>query len=138
MRQIGRIATGLLVVAVSCGGGTSDPTVPAASLPSPSTQLTINAPQGSSESGFAETRLAVPADTSFTVRFVNDDEGIPHNVQFFEGSQTSGTPIWAPENDEMIVGIDEVTYDVPALPAGTYAYNCFAHPVTMIGILEAV
>jgi plastocyanin len=100
-----------------------------------STMLTVTAPPGASNDGYAETSLSAPADTPFTIHFVNDDEGIPHNVQIFEGESTSGTPVWAPENNELITGPDEVEYQIPALPAGTYTFNCLSHPTTMVGTL---
>jgi plastocyanin len=101
----------------------------------PSTELTLTAPVGSSNTGFAETELSAPADTPFTIVFKNDDTGIPHNVQIFEGTDTAATPVWAPEGNALINGVAEETYEVPALAAGTYTYNCFAHPATMVGTL---
>lgn len=101
----------------------------------PSTELTVTAPVGSSNTGFAETELSAPADTPFTILFKNDDTGIPHNVQIFEGTDTTVTPVFAPANNELINGVAEVVYEIPALPAGTYTFNCFAHPATMVGTL---
>ena len=102
----------------------------------PSTDLTLTAPVGSSNTGYTETELSAPADTPFTITFTNDDAGIPHNVQIFEGTDTTVAPVWAPEGNALINGPAEATYEVPALPAGTYAYNCFAHPATMVGTLS--
>lgn len=99
------------------------------------TELTVTAPAGASNSGFAETSLSAPADTPFTILFDNQDGGIPHNVQIFEGNDTSSEPVWAPEGDALITGPDTVTYEIPALPAGTYTYNCLSHPTTMVGTL---
>jgi plastocyanin len=141
------VAAASLVLAACGGGGDGDPTSPAAGTepvetdtgaPEPSTELVITAPSGSANSGFGETEVSVPADTPFTILFKNDDAGIPHNVQIFEGTSTSGTPVWAPEGNAMINGVEEVTYEVPGLAAGTYTYNCLAHPVTMVGTLTAV
>ncbi len=97
--------------------------------------VTITAPAGAANTGFAETSVRAPADTPFTIHFVNDDPGIPHNVQIFEGEEASGTPVWAPEGDELVTGPAEVDYEIPALPAGTYTFNCLAHPTTMVGTL---
>jgi plastocyanin len=99
------------------------------------TTLTLTAPSGAANTGFAETTLSVAADTAFTINFSNQDEGIPHNVQIFEGTDTAATAVWAPEGNAMITGPDEASYEVPALAAGTYTFNCFSHPTTMVGTL---
>ena len=101
----------------------------------PSTELTLTAPVGSSNTGFAEKELSAPADTPFTIMFKNDDTGIPHNVQIFEGTDTTVAPVWAPDGNALINGVAEETYEVPALAAGAYTFNCFAHPATMVGTL---
>lgn len=97
--------------------------------------LHLTAPAGSANSGWTEKELSAPADTPFTIHLENADDGIPHNVQIYEGEGTSGTRVWAPEGDAMITGPDAIDYEIPALAAGTYTYNCFAHPVTMVGTL---
>ena len=100
-----------------------------------STTLTVTAPVGASNSGFTETSLSAPADTPFTIEFDNQDGGLPHNVQIFEGDDTSVTPVWAPEGNALITGPDTATYEIPALSAGTYTFNCLSHPATMVGTL---
>ncbi len=100
-----------------------------------STALAVTAPSGAANDGFAETSLSVAADTPFTINFTNEDEGILHNVQIFEGTDTSATAVWTPEGNAMITGPDEALYEIPALPAGTYTFNCFSHPTTMVGTL---
>lgn len=121
------------------GGGTDTATETETETPADtnggSTELTITAPVGASNSGFAETSLSVPADTPFTIMFNNEDDGIPHNVQIFEGEDATGTPVFAPDGDELITGPDSAVYDVPALAAGTYTFNCLSHPTTMVGTL---
>ena len=145
------VATFAMLALAACGGGgseTSEPTsatttpastatsVPSESqAPSGGSDLTLTAPVGASNSGFAEKELTADADTPLTITFVNEDTGVPHNVQIFEGTDTTVTPLWAPEGNELITGVGEETYEVPALAAGTYTYNCFSHPATMLGTL---
>jgi plastocyanin len=148
--RVATLVLALLLVlgAAACGGGdesngdgagdgTTEPTDDGADAPPTDGDvvLTITAPEGSANSGFAETELSAPADTDFTIHFINDDPGIPHNVEIFEGTSTSGDPVWAPDGNALINGPAEEHYEIPPLPAGTYTYNCFAHPVTMVGTL---
>jgi len=76
--------------------------------------------------------LEVPADTPFQIVFTNNDAGIPHNVAIHEGSPT-GPEVW---KGEIFNGVETRTYDVPALPAGTYGFVCTVHP-NMTGTLTA-
>ena len=75
--------------------------------------------------------ITVPAGAPFTIRFVNKDAGIPHNVAIHEESGT-GPEIY---QGEIFNGVDERTYDVPALTAGkTYVFVCTVHP-NMLGAI---
>ena len=76
--------------------------------------------------------LEVPANTPFKIEFANNDAGIPHNVAIHEGSPT-GPAVWT---GEIFNGVETRTYDVPALPAGTYGFVCTVHP-NMTGTLTA-
>jgi len=133
-------ALALLLAACSSGGGASSSSSSAASTSSSSapaggTVLTLIAPVGASNTGFAEKELSAPADTDFTIEFDNQDAGIPHNVQIFEGTSTTGTPVWAPDGNALVTGVAQETYEVPGLAAGTYTFNCLSHPATMFGTL---
>jgi plastocyanin len=72
---------------------------------------------------FSTTALSAPADKPFQIAFDNQ-EGAPHNVAIYRDSSAS----------EKLFGSDPfsgpavVTYDVPALPAGTYFFRCDVHP----------
>jgi plastocyanin len=79
---------------------------------------------------FKEKALSTPADQPFQIDFKNNDAGTPHNVAIHEGSPTG------PEKfkGEVFPGVAERTYDVPALPAGAYAFVCTVHP-NMTGTL---
>jgi plastocyanin len=96
----------------------------------------LTAPAGAATDGFEPTTLQVDADAPFTITFVNDDEGVPHNVQIFQGSAT-GEPVWAPADDAVITGPDQVTYEIPGLSTGEYLFNCLTHPTTMVGTLTS-
>jgi len=146
IRMLVLVLAAAALVLAACGGGGgagggeggdggASPTTGAPTATGARTVVTITAPAGSSNTGFAEKSVSAPADTPFTIHFVNDDPGIPHNVQIFEGEEATGTPVWAPEGDELVTGPAEVDYEIPALPAGTYTFNCLAHPTTMVGTL---
>jgi cytochrome c oxidase subunit 2 len=79
---------------------------------------------------FEQTELQAPADTPFQIAFDNKDAGVPHNVAIHEGSPT-GPEIF---QGEIFPGPEIRTYDVPALPAGTYGFICTVHP-NMTGTL---
>jgi cytochrome c oxidase subunit 2 len=79
---------------------------------------------------YDKTELAASANTPFQIDFTNDDAGIPHNVSIHAGSAT-GTEVF---KGEIFTGTGARTYDVPALPAGTYTFVCSVHP-NMVGTL---
>jgi len=79
---------------------------------------------------FDQADLTAPADTAFTIAFDNQDAGIPHNVAIHEGSAT-GTAVFT---GDIVTGVAQKAYDVPALKAGTYGFVCSVHP-NMTGTL---
>ncbi|MFM7718795.1 MAG: cupredoxin domain-containing protein [Actinomycetota bacterium] len=82
---------------------------------------------------FGTDALDAPAGVPFAIAFDNRDAGIPHNVEIFDNAEYAGEPLW---KGELVTGPMEVVYDVPALAAGSYWFNCVVHP-TMVGTLEA-
>jgi len=124
-------------VATSSTATTAAPTT--ASSTSSSTAapagLTLTAPANAASTGFTEKTLSAPADTPFTIAFDNQDPGIPHNVTIYEGSSATGTPVFAPEDNALVTGPATETYEIPALAVGTYTFNCYVHPATMVGTL---
>jgi len=79
--------------------------------------------------------IQAPAGEPFAIVFDNRDSGIQHNVQVFTGSEPSGDLLegsW-----DIITGPDTIEYQVSALDAGEYAYNCVVHP-NMIGSIQVV
>ena len=79
---------------------------------------------------FDKTDLTAPAGAAFQIAFTNNDAGIPHNVVIHKDSPT-GEIVW---QGAIITGPATQTYDVPALPAGTYGFSCIVHP-NMTGTL---
>ena len=69
---------------------------------------------------FTQTAVSVKADKAFQIAFDNQ-EGAPHNVAI---SDASGKTVYKGE----IVSSKQITYDVPALAAGTYTFICDVHP----------
>lgn len=72
--------------------------------------------------------LNAPADTPFSIEFVNNDAGIPHNIEI---KDAGGASLY---KGEIFNGVATMTYSVPGLPAGTYTYICTVHP-NMTGTL---
>jgi plastocyanin len=79
---------------------------------------------------FDKADLTAPAGVPFQIKFTNNDAGIPHNVAIHKDSP-AGEVVW---QGEIFNGTDTRTYDVPALPAGTYGFSCTVHP-NMTGTL---
>ena len=80
---------------------------------------------------FDRPELTIAADTPTTLRFENR-VAIPHNVTIHEGDATSvGVERW---RGALLEGPASVVYELPALPAGRYAFLCSIHP-TMAGDL---
>ena len=78
---------------------------------------------------FSNLALAAPAGQPFQIAFDNQDASIPHNIQIMDGS---GATVF---DGEIVTGVAQATYNVNALPAGTYKFICKIHPNVMIGAL---
>ncbi len=79
---------------------------------------------------YDQTAITAAAGKPFKIDFDNQDSGTPHNVAIHEGSAT-GKEVF---KGEIFPGVAKKTYDVPALPAGAYAFVCSVHP-NMTGTL---
>jgi plastocyanin len=71
---------------------------------------------------FVETSITAPAGRPFTLAFVNEDAGTPHNVEL---KDAGGASVY---KGEVFPGVDTKVYDVPALKAGSYTFACSVHP----------
>lgn len=115
------------------------PSVDASASAAPSDAPASEAPASEAPSGtvlqlaaqniaFDKAELSAPADQPFQIEFANNDAGIPHNVEIKDGS---GGVVFL---GDIFNGVETRTYDVPALPAGTYTFICTVHP-NMTGTL---
>ena len=73
--------------------------------------------------------LSAPADKPFQIAFDNKDAGTPHDVDILDGS---GKKVF---DGKDFPGPAQKTYDVPALAAGSYKFECSIHPSLMSGTL---
>lgn len=106
--------------AASAGASAGTPGA-AASGPAgaPAATLEVSA---ASPSGFDQTQLSAPAGTAFAIHFKNTDPSVPHDVAI---KDAGGNVLF---KGDVITGPAEATYQVNALPAGTYTFFCIVHP----------
>jgi plastocyanin len=103
---------------------------PASGAPASSAPSGAPAPSGASASvmisalniTFEQTSVDAPAGTPFNVDFDNKDAGVPHDVWI---KDSTGNPVF---QGAIVTGPTQTTYNVPALPAGSYTFNCSVHP----------
>jgi hypothetical protein len=77
---------------------------------------------------FDKTCLAAPADQPFTLTFDNK-EAVPHNVSIYEGPG----PVKPLFQGEIFSGPSMKDYQVDAIPAGVYYFQCDVHGAAMSG-----
>jgi plastocyanin len=77
---------------------------------------------------FDMSELSLPADTPVVIAFNNQDAGFSHNVAIYTAE--GGDSLF---EGEFVTGPAEVEYQIPQLAAGTYYFQCDAHPTTMNG-----
>jgi plastocyanin len=80
---------------------------------------------------FTVDTLSLPADQRTTIGFENEDTE-PHNVAIYEDDSFEDVLF----RGETITGPRTITYRVPALESGGYAFRCDVHPTQMIGTVE--
>lgn len=73
---------------------------------------------------FNSATLQFPAGQSVALSFDNQGAGIPHNVGIYDAK--GGKELF---QGKIVTGPAKTTYDVPALAAGTYWFQCDVHPV---------
>ena len=144
MRSVRVFALGLASIALAaCASGspgwTYTPAPPATPVPSADESGAPSA-SASADPGivriealgivYTTTAVTAPADTPFTLEFVNNDASVPHDVVLKDGA---GTEVF---KTDVFPGVATKSYDVPALAAGSYPFACTIHPA-MTGTLTA-
>jgi len=114
------LSSALLTIAIvalaACSAGSSGPAVEPSIDPD---ALTITA----DDLAFSTRTLSAPADEPFQIAFDNQ-EGAPHNVAIY-GDDSATEKVFG---SDPFSGPAVVTYDVPALAAGSYFFRCDVHP----------
>jgi plastocyanin len=68
--------------------------------------------------------LSAPANKPITIKFVNDDKGIFHNVALYKGDGPTAPPVF---NGEGFPGVKTVRYSLTTPGPGTYRFQCDFH-----------
>ncbi len=72
--------------------------------------------------------LTAPANAAFQIDFDNEDASVAHNVTI---KDATGAMLF---KGDLVTGVAQATYNVPAIPAGSYTFYCIVHP-NMTGTL---
>ena len=95
---------------------------------------TLAAPEGAASAGFSTDALAVKAAAPIELDFDNQDPGVGHNVQIFDGPDDTAPVLF---DGAVITGPAQQIYPVDPLPEGEYFFNCRVHPTTMTGTIAS-
>jgi plastocyanin len=117
------ILTGVALI----GGGTAAASLGTRAIEQLGVEVAITA----KDIKFVETHVVVPANTEVSFKFINNDAGVPHNVDITKDD--AGTQSVAKSN--IFNGIASQTFKA-TLPVGNFFYHCDVHP-TMKGTLES-
>ena len=114
---------------VTMTGMTTSPTVPTMGTPAttaPTSTVPVPVTIDLSAKGFAfnTSLISVPAGEAVTIRFSNQDTGVPHNIAIYD-SPAQQTNLF---RGELVTGVKTVEYQFTA-PAtrGDYYFRCDLH-----------
>ena len=77
---------------------------------------------------FTTKQVSAPANAPFTIHFDNQDASVPHDVVI---KDSTGMAMFT---GDLVTGVAQKDYSVPALAAGTYTFVCTVH-TNMTGTL---
>ena len=134
-RRLLPAATLLVIVLAACSGGASSTPLPSgAEPPSDCARVedgVINI--GAQDVAFTAPCMVANAGEAFTIHFTNGDD-MPHDVAVYTDSSKANEIM----RGETQTGPGEKDYDVEALDAGQYYFDCTIHPGDMNGTLYVV
>jgi plastocyanin len=134
-RRLLPAATLLIVVLAACSTGASTTPLPSGAEP-PSDCARVEdgvIALSAADLEFSAPCLVANAGEAFTIHFVNGDD-MPHNVAVYNDSSMSNEIM----RGEIQNGQGEIDYEVEALDAGQYYFDCTVHPADMNGTLYVV
>ena len=134
-RRLLPAATMLALVLAACSSAPATTPLPSGEEP-PSNCVRVEdgvITIGAKDLGFTAPCMVANADEAFTIHFVNGDS-MPHNVSVYEDSSKANEIM----RGDVQNGLGEIDYDVEALAAGQYYFDCFIHPSDMNGALYVV
>lgn len=108
----------------------SSPSVPASAAPGASSPGVV-LQETAKNIAYSQTSLTASANEPFQIAFDNEDAGISHDIAIYQPG-ASGQQLF---EGAIVTGVTQTTYDIPALPPGTYPFHCIVHPTTMVGTL---
>ena len=77
---------------------------------------------------FSSAVIEMGEDEAFTVRFANNDDGVPHSFAIFDDDGAAGTAGAVVSTTGVFSGVAEQGFEVSlGLPAGTYRFQCEVH-----------
>ena len=127
------IVVSFLLMLAPTGIGFLNSLTPPEATPTPVAVPAVPEIAASSAVSFETNNLIVPAGRAFELIFHNNQAGVPHNVDIGDSAAAPTTYL----NGEVITGVASVTYQVPAMPAGTYYFQCEIH-LNMNGTVQAM
>jgi plastocyanin len=134
-RRLLPAATLLVIVLAACSGGASSTPLPSGAEP-PSNCARVEDGVITLEAenlAFSAPCMVANAGEAFTIHFVNNDS-MPHNVAAYNDSSKANEIM----RGEIQNGQGEDDYEVEALDAGEYYFDCTVHPADMKGTLYVV
>jgi hypothetical protein len=127
---LGALVALVAVVALGACGG-DDPTIGGASGGAECGPAGERLTMSADDIKYDKECLAAPANRPFAIVFSNE-ENLPHDIDILRGEDSSD-PIF---DGEIFSGEKTVTYQVPPLSPGTYAFRCDVHRAQMRGVLR--